>query len=297
MAGTTDYSNMMTQLNAAFAVAGGDAGHQAAQNNDGNGAPNTYLPYLHDVDQVKAWIHNAISLFTPVSQHLVNAYYGQPARFSYYNGCSTGGAQAFALAELHPELFDGIIAGSPAPWYSHLMLSTLWNTLVTNSSAAYLPQSVLNYTTARVLDACDGLDGVTDRLIEDPQKCTFDMDTLLCNGSSVVNQTCLTQPQLAAMRAIYNGPPQNNATGQVYPGYPLGSEIMWLGQEQQLSDIFAIPTLQNLAFHDIDYSFDNVDWDTVVQIVDQNAGQYIDEISANFTAFKARGGKMLVTQG
>lgn len=104
-----------------------------------------YLPYLHDVDQVKARIHNAISLFTPVSQHLVHAYYGQPANFSYYKVCSTGGAQAFALAELHPELLDGIIAGSPAPWYSHLMLSTLWNTLVTKSSSAYLPQAVLNW--------------------------------------------------------------------------------------------------------------------------------------------------------
>lgn len=38
-----------------------------------------------------------------------------------------GGARGFALAQFHPGLFDGIIAGSPGNWYSHLTLSFLWN--------------------------------------------------------------------------------------------------------------------------------------------------------------------------
>jgi feruloyl esterase len=207
-------------------------------------------------------------------------------------------AQGFALAQLHPELFDGIIAGSPAPWYSHLMLATLWNTLVTNSSASYLPQSVLNFTTSKVLDACDGLDGVTDRLIEDPLKCHFDIDSLLCSeGTTGVNATCLTAAQLAAAKAIYAGPPASNVTGEIYPGLAFGSEIEWLGQEKILSDIFAIPTLQNLAFDDINYDFANFDWNTGVAQVDRNAGTYIDEMSVNLTTFRNRGGKMLVTQG
>ncbi|KAH8808620.1 tannase and feruloyl esterase [Xylogone sp. PMI_703] len=289
MAGTIDYSNMMTQLNAGFAVAGGDAGHQAANNNNGNGAPNTFIPYLHDTNQVKAWIHNAISLFTPVAKELTREYYGKSPQYSYYNGCSTGGAQGFALAQLHPELFDGIIAGSPAPWYSHLMIATLWSTFVTNSSASYLPQSVLNFTTSKVLDACDALDGVTDRLIEDPLKCEFDIDSLLYNDTYVVNST--------SVKAIYAGPPVSSVTGYVYPGLSFGSEIMWLGQEAQLSNIFAIPTLQNLAFHDSNYDLSKFDWNASVGIVDQNAGQYIDEISVNLKKFKQRGGKMMVTQG
>jgi feruloyl esterase len=93
MAGSIDFKNMMTQLNTGFAVAGGDAGHQAADNNNGNGAPNTYIPYLHDVNQVRAWIHDAISIFTPVSKQLVAAYYGSSPKRSYYNGCSTGGGE------------------------------------------------------------------------------------------------------------------------------------------------------------------------------------------------------------
>lgn len=129
MAGVIDYDNMLTQLNLGmgFAVAGGNAGHLASQNNGGNGEPGLYLPYLHHEDQVKAWIHDAISLFTPAARALTEAYYGQYPRYSYYDGCSTGGAQGFALAQYHPDLFDGIVAGSPGNWYSHLALSFLWN--------------------------------------------------------------------------------------------------------------------------------------------------------------------------
>lgn len=297
MAGTIDNSNMMTQLNSGFAVAGGDAGHQAKDNNGGVGAPNTFIEYLHDKNQVKAWIHNAISLFTPTAKDLVKAYYGRAARYNYYNGCSTGGAQGFALAQLHPELFDGIIAGSPAPWYSHLMLSTLWNTLVTNSTFSYLSQDLLSFITSKVLDSCDGLDGVIDRLIEDPLKCQFDINTLLCSSSTVGNESCLTESQLVAVRSIYDGPPVSNTTGEIYPGLAFGSETMWLGQERELSDVFAIPTLQNLAFDNIRYDFSNFNWDSGVEEVDRNAGQYIDEISVDLRPFKNRGGKMMVTQG
>lgn len=136
MAGTIDTYTMMTQLNAGmgFAVAGGDAGHSAAENNDGGGAPGVYLPYLHDPDQVEAWIHNAISLFTPAAKYLTDGYYKCKVEHSFYYGCSTGGAQGFALAQFFPELFDGIVAGSPGNWYSHLALSFLWNAQQTNVS-------------------------------------------------------------------------------------------------------------------------------------------------------------------
>ena len=136
MAGTIDYVNMVTQLNSGLglAVAGGNAGHLASANNGGGGEPGVYLPYLHDQDQVTAWIHDAISLFTPAAKALTTAYYGRAARYNYYDGCSTGGAQGFALAQYHPDLFDGIYAGSPGNWYSHLALSFLWNAQHTNVS-------------------------------------------------------------------------------------------------------------------------------------------------------------------
>jgi feruloyl esterase len=138
MAGVIDYLNMATQLNSGlgFAVAGGNAGHLASENNAGGGAPGVYLPYLHDEDQTRAWIHDAVSLFTPAAKALMEAYYGQKPKYTYYNGCSTGGAQGFALAEFHPDMFDGIVAGCPGNRYSHLALSFLWNAQRTNVRAS-----------------------------------------------------------------------------------------------------------------------------------------------------------------
>lgn len=127
MAGTIDNATMVEYLNEGFAVTAGDSGHLASENNNGEGVPNTYLPYLHDRDQVLAWIHNSIALFTPRARNFVKTYYARDASYSYYYGCSTGGAQGFALSQLHPELFDGIYAGCPGFWYSHLALSFLWN--------------------------------------------------------------------------------------------------------------------------------------------------------------------------
>lgn len=91
MAGTIDYVNMLQQFNSRLgvAVAGGNAGHLASRNNDGGGEPGVYLPYLHDPAQVEAWIHNAISLFTPAAKALTAAYYRDQPMFSYYDGAWT----------------------------------------------------------------------------------------------------------------------------------------------------------------------------------------------------------------
>lgn len=88
MAGTIDYVNMLKQFDSGLgvAVAGGNAGHLASQNNHGEGEPGVYLPYLHDPAQVEAWIHDAVSLFTPAAKALTAAYYRYQPTFSYYDG-------------------------------------------------------------------------------------------------------------------------------------------------------------------------------------------------------------------
>jgi feruloyl esterase len=140
MAGVVDEAALMLNVNKGYAVAGGDSGHLASRNNDGEGEPGVYIPYLHDQDQVSAWIHNSIALFTPPAKLVTEHVYGSAPAYSYYQGCSTGGAQGFALAEFHPDLFDGIVAGCPGNWYSHLALSFLWNTI---PSTVSIPASSL----------------------------------------------------------------------------------------------------------------------------------------------------------
>ena len=41
---------------------------------------------------------------------LANLYYGMPARYSYFDGFSTGGRQGMKEAQAHPADFDGILS-------------------------------------------------------------------------------------------------------------------------------------------------------------------------------------------
>ena len=274
----------------------GDAGHLASLNNAGEGAPGVYLPYMHDPHQVLAWIHNAISIFTPAAKSIVEQYYGAPARYSYYNGCSTGGAQGFALAQFHPELFNGIYAGSPGNWYSHLALSFLWNDIKTQG-AAMISQGTLSAITAAVLEKCDELDGVKDGMLENPLKCNFNIDTLVCNPTTTNSSDCLTDDQLEAAKAIYAGPISSIDGSELYPGFSVGSEANWLSQEGVLADAFSIPILQNMVFGNLSYDFKEFDFGGDVRLVDENVGRYIDEITTDLSSFRNNGGKILITQG
>jgi feruloyl esterase len=57
---------------------------------------------------------------TVKSKTMIAEFYGQPARLSYWNGCSTGGRQGLMAAQKYPADFDGIIAGAPANNHTHL---------------------------------------------------------------------------------------------------------------------------------------------------------------------------------
>ncbi|KAK2007652.1 tannase and feruloyl esterase [Colletotrichum eremochloae] len=297
MAGTIDYAAMLENVNKGFATAGGDSGHRASENNNGDAYPGgVYLPYLHDRNQVLAWIRNSIALFTPPAKSITGIYYETPPHHAYYKGCSTGGAQGFALAEFHPELFDGIAAGCPGNWYSHLALSFLWNQQATLGSG-FLPQEALDNIRNAVLDQCDALDGVKDRVLENPLACKFDIESLACKAGTANSSTCLTPRQIVAAKEIYAGPRHSETNTSLYPGFDLGSESEWMFQEGRLSLSFSLPLLQNMVFDDLGYNGSTFDWAADVDAMDEKVGSLIDAISPNLTSYKTKGGKLLVTQG
>ncbi|KAJ5896225.1 uncharacterized protein N7473_005624 [Penicillium subrubescens] len=296
-AGVIDTDQMASQLKQGFAVAGGDSGHRLLDN--GVGGSGSYIPFLNNIEETKAWIHESIAIITEPTRKIATSFYNDPPSHSYYHGCSTGGAQGFALAQFHPHLFDGIYAGSPGNWYSHLMLSFLWNGQHAKGDA-FIDQATLNATTEAILDACDELDGVKDRLIENPLRCNFDLDSLVClthTSSSKGYDTCLGPKQLEALKAIYAGPMDKRTNTTVYPGFSLGSERELLAQETLLYKAYAAPLLQNLIFHNLSYDIDTFSFERDVAQVDAIAGPLIDEIGVDLGAFQRRGGKMVVTQG
>nr|AQQ72604.1 feruloyl esterase [Talaromyces piceae]ATQ35973.1 feruloyl esterase [Talaromyces piceae] len=293
-AGAIENNTMLTYLNLGYAVAGSDAGHPEAANGDG-----TYAPFLQNPAELQAWIHNSVAMATPVTRSLVAKYYSKHPDYSYFWGCSTGGAQGYALAQYHPELFDGIYAGSPGNWYSHLVLSFLWNGLHTTGSA-FMSQQVLSFVTDRVVAACDQLDGVKDGLIENPLRCSFDVTSLRCKSEQAPDSgepTCLTADQIAALQKIYEGPKDVRSGNQIYPGFSLGSENGLLDQEQVLYLNYTAPILREVVLDDQDFNITHFNWGSDVDAVDKKASPFIDSLSPNLSQFQRRGGKLLTTQG
>src|SRR5665213_1063215 len=173
------------------AVAGTDDGHQSTINTDASWALG------HPEKQID-FGYRALKETTDAAKAIIHAYEGTGPRFSYFQGCSDGGREALMEAQRFPADFDGIVAGDPANYWTHLMIDAAWNVqALTATSASYVPPSKLKVLEAAVIKQCGDADG----LVEDPLECKFDPAVIRCDGAD--GPDCLTDAQIAATRRIY----------------------------------------------------------------------------------------------
>jgi feruloyl esterase len=83
---------------------------------------------------------------------------------------------------MFPDDFDGIIAGAPAWWTTHLQL---WNMIVgiwnaPANSLHYIPESMFDFLADEVIKQCDPRDGVKDGIIMDPAGFQFRLEAIQC---------------------------------------------------------------------------------------------------------------------
>ena len=60
---------------------------------------------------IRNFAHVGIHEMTVTGKALTQAMYGVAPRYSYFNGCSTGGRQGLMEAQRYPQDYDGIVAG------------------------------------------------------------------------------------------------------------------------------------------------------------------------------------------
>jgi len=174
--------------------------------------------------------HRAIHETAVKGKAFTTAFYGRAPKCSYFSSCSNGGRQALMEAQRYPEDYDGIIAGAPANWWTHLMTLGLWEIKATLAEpSAYIPASKLQAIQSAMLTACDAADQVKDGVINEPLKCRAPLEVLRCQGGE--NDTCLTAPQLEALRKIQMG--LHDAKGKrLFPAISPGGEaepVGWAG--------------------------------------------------------------------
>lgn len=151
------------------------------------------------------WGYRAMHGSVELAKEIIYGYYSKKPLYNYYSGCSTGGRQGLKEVEMYPEDFDGVLAGAPAWWTSHLQTGTvqIGNYNLPNTSAHYIPWQKFEIIEAEVLRQCDAQDGLVDNIISDPDGCNFFSEALLCDNDSTADQAgCLTVPQLETLDKI-----------------------------------------------------------------------------------------------
>lgn len=223
-AGSINYGGIADALRRGYAGGSTDTGHVGGTADFAPGHPQKVVDF--------GW--RAKHLQAARSKDIIRAHYGEPARHSYFSSCSNGGRQALMEIQRFPEDYDGVLVGAPANDWTHLFTGFVWNEqAVFNTAGAYLPPSKLAAVQAATLGSCDAKDGVVDGVAEDPRRCQFDPASLACPAGTD-GASCLTPPQVTAVRKIMSGP-QNPGTGQsIFPGYftsaagEAGSWPLWI---------------------------------------------------------------------
>jgi feruloyl esterase len=295
-AGEIDYRQMAIALLRGFATAGTNTGHSAA------GTDATWA--LGHPEKVIDFGYRGIHEMTRVAKAAIKAAYGKDPQYSYFAGCSNGGRQALMEAQRFPDDYDGILAGAPANFWTHLLTKGLADAQATTlDPASYIPSSKLPAIAHAVNAACDAQDGVSDGILNDPRKCRFDPATMLCKEGD--SEKCLTAAQASALEKLYDGP--NDANGRkIFPGYVPGAEegsegwARWItGPAPGQSLIFAFTRgyFSNIVYEKADWNDKDANIDQSLQAADEKTAQILNATDANLAPFKAHGGKLIIYHG
>jgi feruloyl esterase len=279
-AGNIGYRDLASAVTAGYAAASTDTGHTET----------TAVFVVGHPEKLIDFAYRAVHEMTLASKAITAAYYSKAPTRAYFNGCSTGGRQALTEAQRYPDDYDGIVAGAAANYPTHLQGAQVWTTEITNQSDGYIPPAKYQLIHKAVLEACDALDGVKDRVLEDPRRCHFDPQALLCKGSDA--ETCLTAAQVEVARKIYAGP-----GASLFPGLERGSEIGWATLSGPKPMALAAETYQYLVFQDPNWDYLKFDAARDIAIADKEIGPVMNAIDPNLKPFFKHGGKLLMYHG
>ena len=292
MAGSISYASMAAVISRGYATSSTDTGHEGP-NNDGSYA-------LGHRERVIDFGYRAVHEMTLVAKMIIAAYYGRAPAFSYWSGCSTGGRQALTEAQKFPADYNGIVAGAPANFLTHLQASSIWKAqAIRKNLGGLIPPSKLPLIYNAVVAACDARDGVKDGLLGDPRLCDFDPKTLECKGED--GPDCLTAAQVAVARAFYRPTVNPRTREQIYPGLMLGSELGWSSDVGRMhADITKTQASEYLrygVFHDANWDFTTFDFDSAMSFADRIDDGVTKATDPNLRDFFQRGGKLLQYHG
>jgi feruloyl esterase len=290
-----------------YAAAGTDAGNTLGNTID----PNTGTWVLKNDGTVNRGLVENFAYrsghdLAVVGKAVTKAFYGQSPKYSYWNGCSTGGRQGYFEAQRYPNDFDGILAYSPAINTPQVSPADFWPSVVMANAVAP-PQCVFTAFQQAMVAACDPLDGVTDGLISDTSKCTLDSQDLVgtiipCGQGNLT----ITQAFADVVSKILQG--ATSSTGDfLWYGNPPGAPFNGLANTQSVNgSTIPVPFgaaeawIRYFVFEEPQYDTAHMTFAQFEEAFDLSVNKYMNLFGTDdpdLSGFRKAGGRLLTWHG
>jgi len=284
--GNVRHSSMHAPLRRGYAVSSTDTGHTGNTASFALGHPEKLIDF--------GW--RAVHEMANVSKTLINAFYTQPASYSYWSGCSAGGRQGMVEAEKFPQDFDGIIAGAPGlDWTGRAAASLRIAKHLEANPDARLLQADRELLNDAAIAACDADDGVRDGLLSQPMQCSFDPAELLCGAGGA--GSCLNEAQLATVKMLYSSP-VNPATGREITGLVPGSELGWTDLGWTASArATGLEQYRYIVYADSEWSIDRFEFDRDIALAESQDDNTLNALDPDLSPLFSSGAKLIQYHG
>jgi hypothetical protein len=283
-------------------MARAEGGYAAAGTDDGHGGDGRTATWAHGhPEKIVDFATRSLKETTEAAKALIKAQKGEPAKRSYFVGCSAGGREALMEAQRFPNDFDGIVAGATANYNTLSTGGRAYMQQALAKSGGYLATPQLELLQSAALKQC----AQGGAFIRDPMACRFDPAVLKCKPGQ--KDDCLIAPQVASAKAIYGG--RMVAGKSMFPGYMPGAEAArggwqaWnTGTSQatwQESAGHAISSqfLKYFVYDDPSFDFLTMDLGPKYDRDRLKTAAVLDAVNPDLSPFKKHGGKLIQYHG
>ncbi len=309
-----------TPLEQGYATFGGDSGHHKRYFLLPDIVNALNARFALNMEQRVNYAHDGLKKTHDAAAAVMRAFYGRAPSRMYFLGGSTGGREAYFVAQRWPADYDGVL-GAYAAWnqveldLQFIRVSQALYRKGADGQSGWLPRRKTRLLATAVMRQCDAQDGLSDGIVSDPDNCHFDLATMRCKDGRD-RRGCLSDGQLRTLQtyATAQRTAQPLANGvQDIPGFNVLSGADLTGTQGLLSHPFHPPIalLDSFAylvgdgvlrfFLTGDPHFDALHFDTTT------GGKYAadllpqsvvsDASDTDLDTYKSRGGKLLLIHG
>lgn len=270
-AGFFRYEGLARGVNRGFASVSTDTGHKITEINWPIGKPR----------RLENLGHRGQHLTAVNAKKIIAARYGSAPHHNYFTGCSGGGMQAMNEVQRYPSDYDGILAGAHGTSIVGISARWLASALIAqHQPAASLSNAEWRAVAGAAIGQCDADDGVRDGIINQPQRCKFD----------VASTPGLNAAKVASARKLL-GPVTGLAGFVHFPAFDPGVAFAPITSPGRAGEVFA------------QWGYGDPNWD----FLQFDAGRDVPLVEAlvpgasftnpNLDAFRRRGGKLISYHG